>query len=399
MRAASAAATRKRGRGVTAGAGEPGTPADLAGGRPPGRRWRVLAGVVVVVAAAGAVVIVVWPFGGSGSGGSGSASPYPAVTATVTRGTLISRTAVNATLGHAGSYDVVNRVQGTYTAVPTAGQVIRQGQVLYRVDGSPVVLLYGQVPAYRDLSEGTTGADVRQLNRDLEALGYVTGAELDPSPDYFSAETAYAVQELQAHLAVSQTGSVSLGQVAFLPSAIRVTATSASLGGLAGPGSPALTASSTTPQVTINLDAAEQSYIHTGDRVTITLPDLRATPGVVTSVGTVATAGSPGSGSSGSPGATIPVDVKMLHPAAAGGLDQAPVQVSITTASVQNALALPVTALLATASGGYQVEVAGPAGHDRFMPVSLGLFDDAAGLVQVTGRGLQAGQKVVEAQT
>jgi Putative peptidoglycan binding domain len=400
VRAASAAATKKRGRGVTAGIGEPGTPAELPAGRPPGRRWwRVLAGVVVVVVVAGAVVSVVWPFGGSSSGGSGSANPYQTVVGTVTKGTLTSRIAVNATLGHAGAYNLINRDQGTYTAVPAVGQVIRQGQVAYRVDGSPVVLLYGRVPAYRALAEGATGADVRQLNRDLVALGYATAAELDPSSDYFSWQTAAALEELQAHLGVTQTGRLSLGQVVFLPSAIRVTAVPASLGGPAGPGSPALTATSTTPQVTINLDAAEQSYVKVGDGVTITLPDLQTTPGVITSVGTVATAGSPGSGSSGSPRATIPVEVKMLHPATAGGLDQAPVQVSITTASVQNALAVPVTALLATTSGGYQVEVAGPTGHDHFVPVSLGLFDDAAGLVQVTGPGLQAGQKVVEAQS
>jgi hypothetical protein len=60
---------------------------------------------------------------------------------------------------------------------------------------------------------------------------------------------------------------------------------------------------------------------------------------------------------------------------------------------------VPVTALLATAGGGYQVEVAGPAGHRHLTPVTLGLFDDAAGLVQVTGPGLRARQKVVEAQT
>jgi Putative peptidoglycan binding domain len=387
VRAASAAATKKRGRGVTAGTGEPGTPAELPAGRPPGRRrWRVLAGVVVVVVVvvAGAVVSVVWPFGGSSSGGSGSANPYQTVFGTVTKGTLTSRIAVNATLGHAGAYNVINRDQGTYTAAPAVGQVIRQGQVAYRVDGSPVVLLYGRVPAYRALAEGATGADVRQLNRDLVALGYATAAELDPSSDYFSWQTAAALEELQAHLGVTQTGRLSLGQVVFLPSAIRVTA---------------VPASSTTPQVTINLDAAEQSYVKVGDGVTITLPDLQTTPGVITSVGTVATAGSPGSGSSGSSRATIPVEVKMLHPATAGGLDQAPVQVSITTASVQNALAVPVTALLATTSGGYQVEVAGPTGHDHFVPVSLGLFDDAAGLVQVTGPGLQAGQKVVEAQS
>ena len=380
------------GPGIPAGlAGRPACPAAVGGYSPVPRS--------AAVVAAGAVLIVAWPFGGSSPGGSGSAGRDQAVTGTVTRGTLISQTAVNATLGYAGSYSVVNRVQGTYTALPTVGQVIRQGQVLYQVDGSPVMLLYGRVPAYRSLSEGMTGADVRQLNRDLVALGYASRAELDPSSDYFSAETAYAVEELQAHLGVTQTGTVGLGQVVFLPSAIRVTAAPASLGGLAAPGSPALTASSTTPQVTIALEAAQQSYVQAGDSVTITLPDLRMTPGVVTSVGTVATAASPGQGSSGSPAATIPVQVKMLDPAAAAGLDQAPVQVSITLASARNALAVPVTALLATTSGGYQVEIPGPAGRDRFVPVSLGLFDDAAGLVQVTGPGLEAGQKVVEAQT
>ena len=79
--------------------------------------------------------------------GAGAPGPEQAVTGTVTRGTLISQAAVNATLGYAGSYTVVNGVQGTFTALPTVGQVIRQGQVLYRVDGSPVVLLYGGVPA------------------------------------------------------------------------------------------------------------------------------------------------------------------------------------------------------------------------------------------------------------
>jgi peptidoglycan hydrolase-like protein with peptidoglycan-binding domain len=383
---------------VAGGTGEPGTPASLPGSLLPGRRrWRwVVAGVVVGAAAASTVVIVVWPFGGRSSAGSGGVGLYQIATGTVTRGTLTSRIAVDATLGDAGSYNVVNRVEGTYTAVPSVGQVLRQGQVLYQVNQSPVVLLYGPVPAYRDLSEGTTGADVRQLNGDLVALGYAAAAELDPSSDYFGAETAHAVEQWQAQLGVSQTGSVSLGQVVFLPSAIRVTAVQGFAGAPAGPGSLALTASSTIPQVTIDLDAAEQSYVRAGDGVTITLPDLQTTPGVVTSVGTVASAAAPGSGS---PGATIPVQVRMVDPAAAGGLDQAPVQVSITTASVPDALAVPVTALLATTSGGYQVEVAGPGGRDRFVPVRLGLFDDAAGLVQVTGRGLGAGQRVVEAQT
>jgi multidrug efflux pump subunit AcrA (membrane-fusion protein) len=74
------------------------------------------------------------------------------------------------------------------------------------------------------------------------------------------------------------------------------------------------------------------------------------------------------------------------------------VQIGITTASVPGALVVPVTALLARSGGGYAVEVVGPRAR-RLVAVSLGLFDDADGLVQVTGAGLTAGQTVLVAST
>jgi multidrug efflux pump subunit AcrA (membrane-fusion protein) len=79
--------------------------------------------------------------------------------------------------------------------------------------------------------------------------------------------------------------------------------------------------------------------------------------------------------------------------------DQAPVQVAITTDRVPDALVVPVAALLAETGGGYAVEVVGQGGRDHLVPVSLGLFDDADGLVQVSGSGLAAGQRVVVAST
>jgi hypothetical protein len=71
------------------------------------------------------------------------------------------------------------------------------------------------------------------------------------------------------------------------------------------------------------------------------------------------------------------------------------VQVGITTTSVPNALVVPVTALLAQSGGGYAVEVVGAGARNHLVPVSLGLFDDAEGVVQVTASGLVAGQEVV----
>jgi hypothetical protein len=88
------------------------------------------------------------------------------------------------------------------------------------------------------------------------------------------------------------------------------------------------------------------------------------------------------------------VDITPSHPAATGKWDEAPVKVGITTATVRDAMVVPVAALLAQSDGGYAVEVVGAGVRNHLVPVSLGLFDDADGLVQVTAPGLAAGQEV-----
>ena len=142
---------------------------------------------------------------------------------------LSPQTQVCATLGYADSYSVVNQAQGTVTWLPALGQIVSEGQVLYDVNGSPVVLLYGATPAYRALAEGTsatdvTGADVKDLNYDLVALGYVTSAEIGSEPSDFGYWTKVGVERLQAALGVAQNGTLALGQYVFMPSTIRVTA-------------------------------------------------------------------------------------------------------------------------------------------------------------------------------
>jgi multidrug efflux pump subunit AcrA (membrane-fusion protein) len=70
------------------------------------------------------------------------------------------------------------------------------------------------------------------------------------------------------------------------------------------------------------------------------------------------------------------------------------VTVNITTSTAKDALVVPVGALLAQSSGGYAVEVVGAGNTRQLVPVSVGLTDDADGLVQVTG-ALIPGQRVV----
>ena len=311
----------------------------------------------------------------------------------MTRQDIAATTPVTATLGYAGSYPVRGQGGGTLTWLPPAGRVIRPGDALYETDnGSPVVLLYGSVPDWRALGEGVTGEDVSQLNHDLVALGDADSADISALGwDYFSWKTAAGVAKLQSHLGASfPSGWLPLGSVVFEPQALRVSQVTGSLGGPAD--GPVLAATSDEHVVTVPLDVSRPGEVKAGDKVTVTLPDGTTTPGAVSSVGTVATT----SGSGGNPVTTIPVQVKLTDPQAAGTLDQAPVTVNITTGTARGTLVVPVTALVARSTGRYAVEVTGPGNSRRWVPVTPGIFDDASGLVQVTG-ALTPGQRVVVA--
>jgi peptidoglycan hydrolase-like protein with peptidoglycan-binding domain len=266
---------------------------------------------------------------------------------------------------------------------------VRRGEALYAVDGKPGLLLYGSVTAWRAFVAGMSpGPDVAELNANLRALGFGGG-----TGDAFTGATQSAIASLQRVHGLEPTGAFLLGAVTFKPGAVRITSVQPTLGAAVQPGA-VLGVSSTARVVTIALDAAQQASIKVGDRATITLPSSDTTPGVVSSVGTVATTPS-GDANGQSQTPTVDVEITPTNPAATGRLDQAPVQVSVTTASVKNALVVPVNALLALAGGGYAVETVDRAGAHKLVAVGLGLFDDAQGLVEVTDTTLVPGQRVV----
>jgi hypothetical protein len=307
--------------------------------------------------------------------------------------TALARAQVGVTA--ARSSESVYGQSSTFTMLPAVGRVFSRGQSLYAIDGRPVVLLYGSVLPLRAFVAGMPPApEVAELNANLDALGYASGL----TGDAFTAATATAIEAFQAAHGMAATGGLALGSVVFERGPVLVTSVTATVGANVTPG-PVLGVSSTVPQVTIQLSAAQQSSVKVGDQVTINLPNERSAEGVVSAVGAVAKAppkgGEGGGGEGGEEGGpTIEVDVTPSDPDAIGHLDEAPVTVAITTASVSNALTVPVDALLALAGGGYALEVVEGRAH-RLEAVSLGLFDDAEGLVQVSGREVAAGQRVV----
>ncbi|UQS22301.1 peptidoglycan-binding protein [Amycolatopsis thermalba] len=345
-------------------------------------RARVYAVVfVLVVAVAGGA----WAVVARGDDGAAPAAvDLPPSTAKVQRQTLDDTQTEDGELGYGASATVANRLPGTVTAVPDSGSVIGRGQPVFRVDDKPVTLMYGVMPAYRALAEGTEGADVRQLEENLSALGY-TGFTID---DEYSSATADAVREWQEDLGLDETGVVELGRVVFTPGEIRVDTVDASVGQPAAPGQKVLSYTGTAKAVTVELDPSDQRLAQEGAAVQVTLPDDRKVAGKITDVATVI---EPAGGQGQEAQTKVEVEIAFDDQQAVAGYALASVDVTFTAEKRENVLAVPVAALVALSEGGFGVEVV-EGTTTRYVPVKTGLF--AEGKVEVSGDGLAEGMVV-----
>jgi multidrug efflux pump subunit AcrA (membrane-fusion protein) len=182
-------------------------------------------------------------------------------------------------------------------------------------------------------------------------------------------------------------GVVDLGEVVFRPATVRISQNILSVGDNVAGGAAVLGASSDQVQITVALPADQQELLAVDDRVTVVLPDGTRAGGTVTFVDSVATR------SSQSMEVTFKVIVALDDVTVAAGLDQAPVDIEVVTDSRTAVMAVPVTALLALAEGGYAVEVDDGTGNTRLVPVDPGMYAD--NLVEITASGLQPGDLVV----
>jgi peptidoglycan hydrolase-like protein with peptidoglycan-binding domain len=362
------------------------------------RRKALITGAAVVIV--GGTVAGFALTGGSGGKEPVASSTLPPATAKVTRTTLVETKTVPGTLGYGDPVPVSAAERGTLTWIAPVGSTVRRGGPLFKIDERPVVDLYGSLPLYRTLRDGTKGADVRQLERNLAELGY-TGFTID---DTYTLPTAAAVRSWQADLGLPGTGVVERGQVVITPGEVRIAADTARVGDTAGGesaggGGSVLTFTGTTKQVTAKLEVADQALAVRGRTVTVTVPGRGTVKGKVSQVGTVVTAQSPTSDSTTPPegtspaaaGASIEVSVTIADQKALGSLDAAPVDVEFVSNKREDVLAVPVAALLALPKGGFGVQVVDGDGT-RIVAVKTGMF--AAGQVEVAGKGIAEGMMV-----
>jgi len=156
-------------------------------------------------------------------------------------------------------------------------------------------------------------------------------------------------------------------------------------------GGPLLSGTSPTVGVTLAVPVDQTHLVHRGDAVTVTLPAGDTVPGRVTAMSTVAITPSQADPSRGDSLPSVAATVTLGRQVAAAALDQAPVQVNVVAKSVKGVLAVPITALVALAGGGYGLYVL-DRGARQLVGVNPGLFSDT--LVQVEGGGLHQGTTV-----
>jgi peptidoglycan hydrolase-like protein with peptidoglycan-binding domain len=344
----------------------------------------VNAAVAVLAAVAGAGA---WALLSDGEDGTpvSQAAPVRTGAATVERRRLVDREDVEGTLGYAGRRTVAASGAGTLTSARAEGELVRRGGSLFAVDGRRTAyVLYGKTPAYRALSSGVAdGADVRQLERNLERLGYDPGT-VDRE---FTAATAAAVKAWEDDRGVTEDGVVERGEVVFTQGPVRVGERKPAVGEAVGAGRPVLEVTSRRRVVTARLPAGRQALARRGDRVDVTMPGGAVVRGTIAEVGRVARPGEEGAE------ATVSLEVALRGEAARRvRLDGAPVTVSVARTEPATALAVPVSALLATGTGRYAVEVL-DGDAPRLVPVRTGVYAD--GWVEVGGRGLREGVRVV----
>jgi peptidoglycan hydrolase-like protein with peptidoglycan-binding domain len=378
------------------------------------RRVRLI-GVLAAVAVLGGSGWWLTSRGAAASPPAGEADTSSATTtAAVERTTLTVTDDFNGTLGFAGDYDVIGGLSGILTWTVPTGTVVTAGKRLYETNGHDrTSLMYGARPAWRTMESGVTnGPDILQLETNLKKLGFTRkGDKID---SHWDARTTAAVKRWQRKAGLPVDGRVDLGEVVFLPEAVRITEVSAALGTMVGQGGPVLSGTSSRRVVSLDLDAADRQAFDVGKAVQVKLPDGSTVAGKIATIARIAESSTDQQGNTTT---TIPVTITLDDPTAAGDLDQASVTITVVRSSRQNVLTVPVNALLALREGGYAVEVvvvgggrptaapsasqslgspvasASPGARTHLVRVVPGLFDH--GDVEITATGIEPGDLVV----
>ncbi|MER8010892.1 peptidoglycan-binding protein [Streptomyces sp. NPDC094149] len=370
------------------------------GRRRKGRSRRVAVAMVAAAVLTATVVVAQQQDWLGGHDRKAEGPEKPEATAVVERTSLSTGLDLKGEIGYGHERDAVGRAGGTLTAIRKVGDPVLPGQWLWERDGVPVPYFKGDRPLWRVLKKAPRGKemrgkDVRDLKRNLIHLGYADGLGLS-ADDKFTVATETAVKRWQKRLGAPQTGEVDPGSLVMIDLLrLRVSKT---VGVVGAPltGTAVLKVTGTNLVATVKVTYDQLSRLSPGTRLKVTLPNGGTVNGKVTSVEISAQPQQDGGGDTGGGGDTkqqseVTVSLPDQKTVKAGG--PGPVTLTVSDRKVDQVLAVPVTALLALAEGGYGVEVVQPDGQRKLVPVTIGLVADAR--AEITKGNLKEGAKVV----
>jgi len=270
------------------------------------------------------------------------------------------------------------------------------------------ILLFGQIPAWREIKLGVTpGLDIKQLKHNLVMLGYGSESPINESSEIFTALTMQSIKNMQADLGLNSTGTLSLGDVVFLPgkSIVQYNSNFPSIGTVANPNTVvlsllpieeeslsnnALNSSSykSLQKVSTTIPVVNKELIEINSQVKIELPNEVEVYGSVSEIGKIAIV--PQGNQSGDPYLEVSITINddKSFPEWTG----ADVTVYVTREIASGVMAVPITSLVSLLRGGYGLEVVTD-NATQLVPVEVGMYSD--GWVEISSEYIQTGVQVM----
>lgn len=403
-----------------------------------GSRWPTFVIALLVGAALGAGGL--WYFDQANDEGDDpiAAVEVETTTAVAESRDLISFEEWSGALSSGTTATVSATSRGTLTSAVDVGDSIALGDIVAEIDGQPVISLYGSVPQFRELEVNTDdGADIRQLEENLVALGYDPDGTITVDENY-TVNTALMVERWEIDLDLDEPdGIVSAGQIAFIegPSEVlsrvpvgsqmnpglpfmttivlaesayvtvaedtddvgeliaagveadddaEIVDTVLDLEGAVEAGRPIYRTERSKRSIELAVSVDETDTFPIGQAVEVELPDGEIVDAEVTDISDVARTIQTGQESVTVVDVTIQPLVELVSDFSAG-----PVTIRVQDDAVLGATMIPVRALVALAEGGHAVEVEGRG----LVAVELGGFDD--GWVEISNGAIDPGEVVV----
>lgn len=310
-------------------------------------------------------------------------------TGEVERRTLTQSKEFNSAVAYGETFALPIAASGTVTRRPEKGSIIEPGQELLRIDNKPVFLAKGVMPMYREMKKTLDvpvkgqkymrGYDVAHLQQFLLAAGFDENGKMTVTGD-FDPATEKAVKAWQKSVGLAETGRVDRSQLIIHPNAVRVDSEMR-----IGSSFESLTVSAVDQTLTFNVASRDRGLIAINGDVDVSASDGTTVTGTVTALErSIDDQGNSVIKATVQPDQPLPVEVTTAV-------------VTVTDVLAEDAIAVPVRALLAVSQGGFAVELVTPGadGGGRLVRVEVGAVAD--GWAEVAGE-IEPGTQIVTAQ-